>query len=59
MDKSNVNKVKSEAKKHLQRIMELTAQRPSPFQGMSKDEAIEEIRRVREKLWERKLVTRL
>ena len=46
------------AKKHLDRIRELVAQKPSPFEGMTKDEAIEEIRKVREKLWEKKLVTR-
>lgn len=46
------------AKKHFQRIRELVAQKPSPFAGMTKDEAIEEIRKVRQKLWEKKLATR-
>ena len=48
------NKAK-EAKKHLDRIRELISQRPSPFAGMSKDEVIEELRKTREKLWEKKL----
>jgi len=44
-----------EAKKHLKKLRELVAQRPSPFAGMTKDEVIEELRKTREKLWEKKL----
>jgi len=46
------------AKKHLNRIRELVAQRPSPFEGMTKDEVIEQLRKTRKELWEQKLVTR-
>lgn len=54
MMKPNIEK----AKKHLARIRELMAQAPSPFKGMSKDEAIEKMRKVREELWEEKLASR-
>ena len=54
MKKRNIKK----AKKHLAKIRELVAQSRSPFEGMTKEEAIEEMRKVREKLWEEKLATR-
>ncbi len=57
MKRSNEDRRK-EAKKHFNKIRELVSQRPSPFEGMTKDEAIEEIRKVREKLWEKKLAAR-
>ncbi len=57
MKKSNQQKI-AQATEHLQKIRELVSQRPSPFAGMTKDEAIEEIRKVRKKLWEKKLATR-
>jgi hypothetical protein len=44
-----------EAKKHLEKLCELVAKRPSPFRGMTKDEVIEKLRETREKLWEKKL----
>ena len=44
-----------EAKKHLEKLCELVAKRPSPFKGMTKDEVIEKLRETREKLWEKKL----
>ena len=53
MKKPNIK----EAKKHLAKIRELVAQTRSPFAGMSKDEAIEQMRKVREKLWEEKLAS--
>lgn len=52
----NVNIEK--AKKHLAKIRELVAQTRSPFAGMTKDEAIEKMRKIREKLWEEKLAAR-
>jgi len=56
-----INKSRKEitkAKKHLNRIRELVAQKPSPFEGMTKDEVIEQLRKTRRQLWEEKLVTR-
>jgi len=54
MTKMNIK----EAKRHLAKIREIVSQTRSPFTGMSKDEAIEKIRKVREKLWEEKLASR-
>ncbi len=54
MTKTNIK----QAKKHLAKIREIVSQTRSPFAGMSKDEAIEKIRKVREKLWEEKLAAR-
>ncbi|MBU4415519.1 MAG: hypothetical protein KJ976_10515 [Proteobacteria bacterium] len=50
-----MNKKAKEAKKHLEKLRELVSKRLSPFAGMSKDEIIDEIRKTREKLWEKKL----
>lgn len=47
-----------EAKKHLDRIREIMSQSRSPFVGMTKDEAIEKMRKIREELWEEKLAAR-
>ena len=47
-----------EALKHLNRIRELMSKRRSPYEGMTKDEAIEAMRKVREQLWEEKLARR-
>ena len=44
-----------EALKQLAYIRQLAAKRPSPFTGMSKDAVIEELRKTREQLWEKKL----
>jgi len=57
MKKPDQQKI-AQATKHLKKIRELVSQRPSPFAGMTKDEAIEEIRKVRDKLWEKKFATR-
>jgi hypothetical protein len=54
MKKPNIEK----AKKHLAKIRELMSQAPSPFAGMTKDEAIEKMRKIREALWEEKLAAR-
>ncbi|MBU0896412.1 MAG: hypothetical protein KKB76_02185 [Candidatus Omnitrophica bacterium] len=43
-----------EAMKHLQKARELAAKTPSPFQGMSLQQAITKMRKVREELWEEK-----
>jgi len=52
------NKDVKEAKKLWKELRESISKRPSPFAGMTKQEAIEAIRKVREKLWEEKLATR-
>ncbi len=54
MKKRNIK----EAKKHLAKIREIVSQSHSPFAGMSKDEAIEKMRKIREELWEEKLAAR-
>jgi len=53
MAKANIE----QAKKHLAKIREIVSQTRSPFAGMSKDEAIEKMRKVREQLWEEKLAS--
>jgi archaellum component FlaC len=57
MLKSNQERIK-QAKKHLKRIRELVAQKPSPFAGMTEEEVIGHLRKTRKQLWERKLATR-
>ena len=47
-----------EAKKRLQKVRELAAKAPSPFEGMTLEEAIRRMRKIREKLWEEKLALR-
>jgi len=47
-----------EAKKHWEDLCKSVAKKSSPFAGMTKDEAIEAMRKVREKLWEAKLAGR-
>jgi hypothetical protein len=54
MTKANIKK----AERHLAKIREIVSQTRSPFAGMSKDEAIEKMRKVREELWEKKLASR-
>ena len=48
----------TKAQRHLNRIRQLMSQRPSPYAGMTKDQAIEAMRKIREQLWEEKLATR-
>ena len=43
------------ARKHFNKIKHLVAERPSPYEGMSEEEAIETMRRTREKIWEKKI----
>lgn len=47
-----------EAKKHWDDLCKSVAKKSSPFAGMSKEQAIEAMRKVREKLWEAKLAAR-
>ncbi|MEW6041328.1 MAG: hypothetical protein AB1633_07390 [Elusimicrobiota bacterium] len=54
MKKSDKERIER-AKKHLDRIRELVAQRPSPFEGMTKDEVIEQLRKTRKELWQEKM----
>ena len=49
---------RQEAKKHFNRISELVSQRPSPFEGMTEEQVIEQLRKTRKELWEKKLVAR-
>jgi len=50
-----MDKRTKEALKHLRNIRALASKHPSPFAGMTKDEVIEELRKTRETLWEKKL----
>ncbi|MFH1902117.1 MAG: hypothetical protein ABIK26_07690 [Candidatus Omnitrophota bacterium] len=43
-----------EALEHLQKARKLAAKTPSPFQGMTLQQAINKMRKVREELWEEK-----
>lgn len=51
MKKVNIKK----AKAHLERIRQLMSKVRSPYQGMTKQQIIDEIRKTRERLWEEKL----
>ncbi len=53
MTKVNIKK----AQMHLHRIRELMSKVSSPYQGMSKQEIIEKIRKTRQKLWEAKFAS--
>jgi len=44
-----------EALKHLEKLRDMVAQRPSPFKGMTEKKVIERLRQTREKLWEKKI----
>lgn len=46
---------KAEAKKLLHELRESISKRPSPFAGMTEKEVIEQLRKTRKKLWEKKL----
>lgn len=54
MTKTKIEK----AKKHLAKIREIVSQTRSPFEGMTKEEAIEKMRKTRDKLWEEKIASR-
>ena len=47
-----------EIKRRLQRLRELAAKIPSPFKGMTLEEAIKKMRKTREELWKEKLAFR-
>ena len=47
-----------EAKKHLDRVRDLMSKRKSPYDGMTKDEAVDAMRKIREQLWEEKFARR-
>lgn len=49
---------KAEAKKLWKELCESVSRRPSPFAGMTEEEAIKELRKTRKKLWEKKLAAR-
>ena len=44
-----------QAQKSLKRARELAARTPSSFHGITMEEAVRKIRKVREELWEEKL----
>ena len=48
----------NEAKRHLSKLRQLVSQTHSPFAGMSEEEAIEKMRKVREEMWEAKVAAR-
>lgn len=47
-----------QAKKHLEKLREMIAKDPSPIFKMSKEEAIKQLRKTREEIWEEKLAAR-
>jgi len=46
---------KAEAKRLWKELRESISKRPSPFAGMSEEEVIDHLRKMRKKLWEKKL----
>lgn len=49
---------KKMAKKLLEELRQSIAKKPSPFAGMTKEQVIEHLRKIREELWEEKLAAR-
>jgi len=47
-----------EAKKLWNELRESTTKKPSPFEGMTEEEVIKQLRKTRKKLWEKKLALR-
>ena len=47
-----------QAKRHLNRLRQIVSQTPSPFAGMSEEEAIEKMRKIRKEMWETKVAPR-
>jgi hypothetical protein len=43
------------AKKHLEHLRKLVAQRSNPFEGMTEEQIIEQLRKTREELWNEKI----
>ena len=58
LSKRRTNSTKRQAKASLKRLHALLAGRPSPFAGLTAQEAVERIRKVREALWEEKFAPR-
>ncbi len=54
MNKSNLSRIKR-AKKHFAKIRKLVSQRPSPFEKLTEEEAIEKMRATREEIWGKKI----
>jgi low affinity Fe/Cu permease len=52
------NKDIKEAKRLWEELCKSVSKKRNPFVGMTKEEAIEAIRKVREKLWEEKFAAR-
>jgi len=52
------NKKAKEAMKLLKELRQSIAKKPNPFTGMTKEQVIKHMRKIREKLWEEKLATR-
>lgn len=48
---------KEEAKKLWEELRKSIAKKPNPFIGMTKEQVIQQLRKIREKLWEEKLAT--
>ncbi len=46
-----------EAKMLWEELRESISKRPSPFAGMTEEEAIKHLRKIRKSLWEKKLET--
>jgi hypothetical protein len=46
------------AKKHLEHLRQLVAQRKNPFEGMTEEQVIEQLRKTREELWNKKFAAR-
>lgn len=49
---------KTEAKRMWDELRESVSRKPSPFAGMSEEEVIKHLRKVRKELWEKKLAAR-
>jgi hypothetical protein len=47
-----------EARKLWDELRKSIAQRPSPFEGMTEEEVIEQLRKTRKKLWDKKFAVR-
>ena len=56
MKKNNQSRIER-ARKYFNKIRQIVSQKPSPFTGMTKEEAIAKMRKTREEIWEKKLVT--
>lgn len=52
------DKKAKEAKKLLEELRQSIAKKSNPFAGMTKDQVIQQLRKTREKLWEKKLAAR-